>query len=1668
MKSIVLSIILICMSLFSMFGKDNNKTVLPDFNFPQDVIKDSEAQLKSALSKGDGISVVDALIKFSLAKSSLSDETFCEVIEKIDTVIANEKKEDIKAILLLLESDIYRSHEDSEEADSVYQLAIANEAYLRSCLIESYPGIINSDDLGRRLCPTLYDFLRYKRSGTDYIYSILDDGEMQGFKLKDLPENKDNYQSFIDYIEKYPDGVWANDIRNKIAYTEKQDAYVSYSRQFHSSDSVIVNVRSQNAHDIVLRVYAFPANADLHKSYELKSMKLMHIHNVTFANEDKLFEDEQAVNIGKLPIGVYHIEVAVNGRLKKNVYAYGNQALKISDTSYFIVDHADLDSTLKIFVDTKSGAFVRQEYEEKRYFQKPEYNPQEQIQLLTDLAIYRPNETINYTVLCCEVGIYGKKALADRLFKITLYNNKGKEMTADTLTTDRFGQLKGSMTVPADETNGEFRIEAKDITNNRQGAMSIRYVSVSEYKTPTFYIDLSDNPLCFDKDKEVVLKGRCVTYSGIAIANREVRLDIVGNIWLWRMIDNDILYSKSLTAVTDANGEFSVSLDPKALGTAYRRYSLSASVTDGAGETQSAQCYFFIGQMRSIEFTGNDDIAIDEPIFLPLSVSSSEGEVTDALVSYSIAPADNPEMIVSQGKVNPMNDSIDLCELKSGSYVIKAKLDDCEDVVEHNVVLYHKSDTTCPVLSPLWLPSDVSYVDPNGKLHATIGTAFDSHIYYVATCRTGVISQGWIDYRPGIHEFCVQIPEGDDQHINVQLKCYYDGKLYSEDIYHTYQPSQKRLNLQIETFRNKITPGSKEIWKFRVTDNKGKAVGGRLALEVISEAIDNIRHNSWEYLTPLLSVRNSYFNAEYIGIGRSNSYFIGTTFNSTHFQIPQLNLYGHDFLWGTQPIIAYGVSKSSGRLRSLNSAPMMSMAMSKNAQMDDEDIVEADVEESVEIDDASATTSDSHMTNIRVGDVKVAMWQPMIDVADDGSVTVEFDVPSDNTTWKLQMFAFGEDHSTSTTLTRSIIAQRTLMVKPSLPRFLRSGDKTKLMTNVLNSSDSDVLGEVTIELFDPRSGKVLTDTTMQVNIPASGMTAVGISAEACDNLSFLGFRVKAAANGSVDGEQQMIPVLPSVAPVIETIPFYLNPTDGDTLINIDHFPADAKISFEYCNNPVWYCLQTLPTIYDAESKTATGLIHNLYAVSLSKGLSENNPMIANALRKNITDNEDSKEKSLTIIKGDAKAIIKQLCSLQNPDGGLSWFDWQERESSEYVTYQVLELLGELRQLGFGIADPDLCALEQKALAYYEARQMERLDEMKKRAKKSKNDIDYCLFNSYLYLRTLFPADSFALASDNAQLLNRTLKYVEKHWRNLSLPSRGFTALSLYRNKRVESARLIIESLRQFAINDTRRGMFWDNLQTFGFRWYNRTALTALMLEAFHEVDPRQTELDNIRKWMLLEKQTTDWGSSSMASEATYAILSTGSQWLHSSECEYFKHEITSRQPITVHHLQGAPAWGAVYAQFPTKVSETKAFRLPEIEIKKELKKYEGNKVVNIDQLHVGDKVQVVLTVNTDRDMQYVTINDHRAACFEPADKFSGYQFSDSNIKHRQSIGYYNDIKDTQNRILINFLPKGSHVISYDIYVTNSGTFCTGIAEVTCEYAPQFTAHTQGEVFIVGH
>lgn len=1651
MKRVLFVTIINVLMMMNLFGQGK----LPDFNFPKDVIKNSEAQLKTALEKGDGQSVVDAIVKYGIAQSSISEENFEIVIKKIEDVIKKEKKEDIKAILRCLESEIYSSHEDQVQADSVYQLAIANEELLRSHKIEEYKSIIKSDALGRRLCPTLYDFLKYQKEGSSYIYSILEEGEMQGYRLKDRYPTKSDYDDYVKYVKDYPNSPWINDIKNCITSIETQYARLNYKQQIHSKDSFKINIHSTNAKKVKLVVYSVPSSEEEKYSVKRKSLRKVKSYDVEFPHDEIFFEDEKTFTLDPLPYGLYYIDVLVNNKEPEGdiVYLY-SQTFRVSDTSTFRLNESDKENYTVFTVDTKTGALIKEEQEKKKYWNKSDNNrTQQRLSILTDLGIYRPGETLHYTLICSESTIDKKSPLINHKIEINLRDTNGKDVASDTLYTDAFGQLEGSFIIPTDRTNGMFRMFAKDITEGSESASISTNISVSEYKTPTFYVDLSDNPYSFDKDKDVTIKGKCRTYSGVPLVNKEVKIDLQSSSWWFFARANDSYQVNiSETVHTDSKGEFSLTINKERLTAYSHHYEVSCIVTDDAGESQDAKTSFFVGRQRGLTYNGVRDFLIDTPIKLPISFVSSDPDDKVENCAYRLIDAKDTTKVAKEGTLQLANPVLDLKNIASGKYILRAEIPDADNNVEEEIVLYHNNDKTCPIESALWIPSCGRNADKNGLVHITIGTAFESNIFYLATSRTGIISRGWIQYKPGMHEFNIQIPEGEHQHADLTFLCFYDGELYEEHFTVDYPKSQKNLKLKTTSFRDKIIPGSRESWTFSVEgENIDNLWAGRLAFRMISEAVNKLHHSNWSFYSGLLHGNGATVNGTRIYSHSISEQYSGKHLKEAEYTLPNINTYGRMFTWGYKNMVMYDLMEDNvmvGAARPLMSKAAMPNAVERLAVAEESAIL---VETEAEGGNANSISSDAQSSNIqmRESETKVAVWKPMVDIGTDGKVTIEFDVPLDNTTWRMNAFAFDKQMTSSNSITELIVAQRPVMVSPNLPRFLRNGDKTSLMANVLNASEEEQIADVLIELFDPRTKEVISSKTLTVTIPSGDSKAVGIECEATDS-EFLGYRIKASVNGSGDGEQQMIPILPAVIPVVETIPFYLNPSDNDTIIDVTKFPADAELSYEYCNNPVWYCLDALPSIYDKDASTATGIMHSLYAIALSNG---------------IKTTYDIKNDSIGIETNDANrdALIKKLCDLQNPDGGISWFDWNERTSSEYVTYEVLELLGEIRKLGFEIESEDLNNLEKRALVYYEKEQLKNLASIKKHTKK----IDYSMFESYLYLRTLYPTSQYSLPKENASLLDKTLKDTEKNWKNFSLPRRGFVALTLARNNKMQTAKLIIESLRQFAVDDPRRGMFWDNLQTFGFRWYRRTSLTAHMLEAFNEIDSRIEEIDQIRKWILLEKQTTDWGSSSMAAEATYALLATGSEWLMNTEsAEYIKEDITTREPLVINHKKGAPAWGAVYAKIPSVIKDTKAFKLDEIELTKELRKHDGTKIVDLKDILVGDKIQVMLTVTTDRDMQYVTIKDNRAACFEPVDKTSGYQFSDSNIKNRQSIGYYNDIKDSENRIMINFLPKGSHVITYDVYVTNSGTFCTGLADVTCEYAPQFTAHTAGDIIEV--
>ena len=263
--------------------------------------------------------------------------------------------------------------------------------------------------------------------------------------------------------------------------------------------------------------------------------------------------------------------------------------------------------------------------------------------------------------------------------------------------------------------------------------------------------------------------------------------------------------------------------------------------------------------------------------------------------------------------------------------------------------------------------------------------------------------------------------------------------------------------------------------------------------------------------------------------------------------------------------------------------------------------------------------------------------------------------------------------------------------------------------------------------------------------------------------------------------------------------------------------------------------------------------------------------------------------------------------------------------------------------------------------------------------------------------------------------------------------------------------------------------------------HSKVAYTSTILQAMNEVDPRQQEIDQVRKWMLLMKQSNDWGSYSLAADAVYSILSTGSQWLGHNPLPaitvagqpvnldkmaewlgYFRTSLpaTTTGGIVIDRNGNGPAWGAVYSQYKAPMTQIQEKAIEEVSISKEYYVYAQDGTLHqATSFNVGDKVKVRLVIKTNKDMDYVTITDERAACFEPVDQLSGYRSEDR-------TWFYQETKDTQTNVFVNALSKGTHIIGYDVWVTNPGEFTSGIATIQSQYAPQMTAHSSGKMITV--
>ena len=1050
--------------------------------------------------------------------------------------------------------------------------------------------------------------------------------------------------------------------------------------------------------------------------------------------------------------------------------------------------------------------------------------------------------------------------------------------------------------------------------------------------------------------------------------------------------------------------------------------------------------------------------------------------------------------------------------------------------VERVITLYRKGDKTAPVKDcPMWLTPLEQNVDKKNMGHITVGVSTPkAYIYYVASTFDKVIAQGWLTYDNGMYDFTVQLPKEAGKDVTVKFITYYGTKLWEETVTLQNPYKAEAVNITATAFRDKLVPGNMEHWTFNITDQNGKPVRGAMMLDMFDKAIASIKTNDWTFNNWRPSFNAYRSNTTYLEGSRYTwASWMGKMLDykgEGNIELPWLNTYYQTFFNGGHDLVVVGYGNkraSKGLMAAPSSAQQDVMLSESNAVVYDTSRgigghnVTRELKEEVvverPVDEEAATVNEKNLDKItlRESDVRTALWMPMLTSDNKGNIQLEFEVPNFNTTWITQAVAWDKQMIGSTWMAE-VLTQKPLMVRSNMPRFLRQGDKATLAATVQNATDEPAACDAVIELFDPRSGDIYATRKFNLQLDGNGSEAVTIDWQVPDTVAMVGFRIKAANSSFGDGEQVMVPVLTTISPVIETEPFYIEAGQPHYETPLPQFPKDARVTLEYCDNPVWYCVLALPTIFSDSYCTATHAVHSLFALQVAQGVAKSDPLIKEAITywkqhdedsvlvSMLQKNQDLKIGTLlaspwineaerqtlrmsklnelfdeAIVKKEYEKIFTALQSLQLGNGGFTWFYYPRCKSSYGTTGYVLQLIGEIKHLGYLPDDGRMTLMINRALNFYDQEAVRKLNEFKKYNKEP-----YGYFTDYAYVRSLFP-EVKQHSGASTDLFKKVLKYMDQNWsKGISLKQKAYYAMTLNRNGYKKTARSIVESIRQYAIVKPNLGMYWDNLQT-GRGWWelDKVAYTSTILQAMNEVDPRQQEIDQIRKWMLLMKQSNDWGSNSLAADAVYSLLSTGSEWIDRGTTPavtiagqpasldkmaqwlgYFRTTLpaTTAGNVVVDRTGKGPAWGAVYSQFKATMTQIQEKAIDEVSISKEYYVYgvDGS-LHQATSFKVGDKVKVRVIIKVNKDMDFVTMTDERAACFEPVDQLSGYRSEDN-------TWFYQETKDTQTNVFINNLNKGTHIIGYDVWVTNPGEFTSGIATIQCQYAPQLSAHSAGK------
>lgn len=1310
-------------------------------------------------------------------------------------------------------------------------------------------------------------------------------------------------------------------------------------------------------------------------------------------------------------------------------------------------------------------------------------------QLFTDRSIYRPGQTVHASAISYIVkkGLDASVPGKSMELNFILRDANGKQVAEQKATTDEYGTASVDFELPKEGQTGLYFISVNGTVT--------KYVRVEEYKRPTFEITFPKVNEKYNWGDTVVVKATAKTYSGVPVQGAKVEYQVTrrNQLWWWGAGSAGQLV-KTDSCVTREDGTFDVEIPLEASLSGkdeadmsefmriarFFNFEVSAIVTDISGESHEGVMSLPLGTKPTI-LTVNlpKRIETDSLKTVTFAYRNASGMPISSRLKYRIdkgewkdAEANAPVSIKEYASSSASSSLV----WKSGVHQLEAICG--QDTLQQKFTLFSMKDTHPVEPTTEWYYQTAKTFPRDGKpVYIQVGSSENgAHIVYSIIAGNKLLEKGAWELGDSIVTLPFTYKEEYASGIVLNYSFVKQGKCYIRMMSIARPLPEKKLNIAWKTFRNRLTPGQKEEWTLKITTPDGKPAKAQLMSVLYDKSLDQIAPHSWkmslgfsQWLPSCYWTSNLwYYTMDLLGV-YPTKYFDQKQLDVDKFDGKFFSYYAY-----MQAVELSKLERSSGGtvesvriqkdevvreeakgiwIRSSKMTRVGAAAPSANKVFDV-------VEEMPQFAGGSGSDARQFLDKVQVRENmnETAFFYPALESDNNGNVAIRFTLPESVTTWKFMGLAHDKEMRNGL-LVDEAVAQKTVMVQPNMPRFLREGDKSTIVVKLFNTSDKKVSGNARMQILAPETNKVVWQKTQNYSIDAEGSATISFDVQGLKEGVYIN-KVVAAGDGYSDGEQHYLPVLSNRELVVNTLPITLH-QKGEQNFDLSKLflnkegkqakgAEEAKVTIEYTNNPSWLMVKALPAISNPDEENAISLMSAIYANT-----------ITNHVQKHLS-LENLTQESIRL-----QNQVEKLKKLQNPDGSFSW--WKGMKGSRYMTTSVAEMMVRLNAIA-GV-QKSTARMLTSAIDYLSWQTAQEVREMKKQEEKKQkvNPSEQALH--YLYILSVDGRKMKQnLEQDKAYLLDKMSKMTG----DFSIYGKARAAVVLARNSQQnaayrEKAGEYLQSVNEYAVYREEMGRYYDTRKAL-YSWRNYKIPTQVsVIEAMQMLKPNDKQtIEELQRWLLMSKRTQVWDTPVNTVDAVYAFMKGNeSNWNRKAENAVLKLDgkllpmpqdsttlgyVKTERPgkaskLSIDKKSDYTSWGAVYAEFKQPISEIGSMESG-IKVRRVIVPAESESKGNAQ---VGEKVKVTLIITADRDYDFVQITDKRAACLEPVNQLSGYQWS---------IGCYVSPRDHATNFYFDRLSKGKHIVEMEYYVDRKGDYQSGTCIAECTYSPEFSGRTE--------